>query len=124
MRCHPGLHRLSFLLPAGTRVDSGIHQPSPDGCLLRFDRMLVEISGPSREAVFEHATRLLRVSCRGRPPLSISAMLSTPARPSGRDTWSIIVGADVAFSPTSMDPHFPGEAHPPPDLEAASGGRR
>jgi hypothetical protein len=126
MRCHPGSYRLSFLLPAGTHVDSGIHQPSPDGCLLRVDRMLVEISGPSREAVFEHATRLLRVSALGRPPLSIAATLSTPTRPPGRDTWSIIVGADVAFSPTSLDPHLPGpdQARPPPDLEVASGRRR
>jgi len=131
MRCHPGSFRLSFLLPAGLSADSGSHQPSPDGCFLHINRMLAEIVGPSREAVFEHAARLLRVSCRanlsGRlPPLSIGAVLSTPARPSGRDAWSIIVGADVAFSPTPLDPHFPmpDQARPPPDLALRSGGRR
>jgi hypothetical protein len=124
MRCHPGLYRLSFLLPAGARCDSGSHQPSPDGCLLHVTFPLAEIVGPSREAVFEHATRLLRVSCSGLPPLSIAARLSTPGRPVGTDTWSIIVGADIAFSPTSLDPHFPRRPQPPPDLEVVSGGRR
>jgi hypothetical protein len=124
MRCHPGLYRLSFLLPAGTHVDSGSHQPSAEGCLLHATFPLVEIVGPSRESVFEHAARLLRVSCRGRPPLSIAAMLSTPGRPAGADSWCIIVGADIAFSPTSLDPHFPKQEKPPPDLAVVSGGRR
>jgi hypothetical protein len=127
MRCHPGSYRLSFLLPAGVKVEPGSHQPSPEGCVLHADGSIIVIAGPSREATFEHATRLLRVVCRGRPPLSIAAQLSTPARPSGRDTWSIIVGADVAFSPTSLDPHFPttpDQERPPPALELVSGGHR
>lgn len=121
MRCHPALFRLSLLLPAGARVEPGSHQPSGEGCRLRANGPLVEIAGPSREAVFEHTARLLRVACGAnlagqRPPLSIAATLATPARPSGRDTWSIIVGADIAFSPTALDPHFPNRDHtgPPP----------
>ena len=111
MRSHPGCYRLSFMLPAGITADSGSHAPSPEGCLLHVTGgSLVEIVGPSREATFEHATRLLRVSCRGRPPLSIAATLRTPARPSGADSWSIIIGADVAFSPTALGPHFPRPA--------------
>lgn len=118
----PARYRLSFLLPGGVRVDSGRHRPSPDGCLLHVDGVLVAILGPSREAVFEHATRLLRVSCKGRPPLSIAAELQTPS-PSGRDTWSIIVGADIAFSPTSLDPHFP-QQQPRASPQLHAGGRR
>ena len=124
MRSHHGQYRLSFLLPAGSACDSGSHQPSPDGCLLHVTFPLAEIVGPSREAVFEHATRLLRVSCRSLPPLAIAAMLSTPGRPVGADSWSIIVGADIAFSPTSLSPHFPRQAQPPPDLAVVAGGRR
>jgi hypothetical protein len=126
MRCHPGSYRLSFLLPAGVTADSGSHQPSDEGCLLHVAHHIAEIVGPSREAVFEHAARFLRVSCRASlegqlPPLSIAAMLQTPARPSGRDTWSIIVGADIAFSPTSLDPHFPTDLARPPALAIVSG---
>jgi hypothetical protein len=126
MRCHPAVFRLTFLLPAGITVDSGSHRPSPDGCLLHVISPLVEIVGPSREAVFEHAARFLRVGCRGLPPLSIAARLSTPGRPAGTDGWNIIVGADVAFSPTALDPHLPnpGQARPPPILASAPPGRR
>lgn len=106
VRSSPGSFRLSFLLPPGALVDSGSHRPSPEGCLLHVTYPLVEIVGPSREATFEHATRLLRVSCRGRR-LSIAARLQTPSRPIGSDSFTIIVGADVAFSPTGLDPHFP-----------------
>lgn len=131
MRCHPGSFRLSFLLLAGVSADRGSHQPSPEGCVLEVTAPLVAISGPSREAVFEHATSFLRLSCRGLPPVSIAATLETPALPSwlggGRsDTWSIIVGADVAFSPTALDPHFPtpSDARPPPALAIAARGLR
>jgi hypothetical protein len=123
MRCHPGSYRLIFSLPAGAMADSGSHAPSPEGCLLEVTGVnLVEIVGPSREAVFEHATRLLRVSCRGRR-VSIAALLRSPAKPAGIDSWSIIVGADVAFSPTSLDPHFPQSKLTRPALELAAGGR-
>lgn len=112
MRCHPASYRLSFLLPKGTAASSGCHQPSDDGCRLTIThRLIVEILGPSREAVFEHATLFLRVCASGRTPMSIAATLETPSGPGWcgqrSDTWSIIVGADVAFSPTSLDPHFP-----------------
>lgn len=113
MRCHPGSFRLTFLLPAGAKASPGTHQPSPDGCVLTVTFPLAEILGPSREATFEHAARLLRVACRGQR-CAIAATLETPARPAVRDSWSIIVGADIAFSPTSLGPHFPGVAAAPP----------
>jgi hypothetical protein len=124
MRSHPASYRLSFLLPKGVSADPGRHRPSPDGCILTVAGPMAEILGPSREATFEHATRFLRVVCRGRPPLSIAAVLETPVQPAGRDSWSIIVGADVSFSPTALDPHFPREqkATPPP-LALVGGGR-
>lgn len=110
MRCHPGSFHLSFLLPRGVAADSGSHAPSEAGCSMRVLPPLVKISGPSREAVFEHATRLLRVSCRGQAPLSIASTLVSPLPVSGSDSWQIHVGADVAFSPTSLDPYFPRAA--------------
>ena len=119
MRCYPGSYRLSFLLPAGAQIVSGRHRPSLDGCELNVTFPLVEILGRSRDAVFEHASRFLRVACRKCPAVSIAAILETP-RPHGwagrrSDTWSIIVGADIAFSPTSLNPYFP---RPPPERSA------
>jgi hypothetical protein len=127
MRSHPGLFRLSFLLPTGTTVVAGSHRPSPEGCLMHVEAdRLIEIVGPSREAVFEHAARLLRVVCRGLSAVSIAAMLKTPARPVGHDSWTIIVGADVAFSPTALDPFFLKDSipRPSPVLELLRGARR
>lgn len=116
----PHEYRLSFLLPPGARAEPGVHQPSGHGCAVRVTRPLAEIAGPSREAVFDQAARLVRIACRGLGPLSISAVLMTPSRPSGRDSWQIIVGADVSFAPTAIDAAFPN-ARPPPCLELVDG---
>jgi len=124
MRSHPGSYSLSFLLPAAAGVpDSGSHQPSPIGCQLRVTLPMVEISGPSREAVLNHTATFLRaLRRRSRQPFSITAVLATPARPSGFDSWSIIIGADVAFSPTSLDPYFPPALQrPAPELALVDG---
>lgn len=104
----PTAFRLTFLLPPvlGLLVAPGRHQPCLHGCLLEIDRAgLVAIEGPSRERVFEQATRFLRVNGKGRPPYSVTATLSSP-HPSGRDGWSIIVGAEIAFSPTALPPEI------------------
>ncbi len=127
MRSHPGLFRLTFLLPAGSQADSGRHQPSPDGCTLEITFPFVEITGPSREATFEHATRLVRTACRGRHAITALLQRAYPElglrRSSGGDTWHITVGADVSFSPTSLDPYLPRETTRPPPLELITGGR-
>ncbi|MGY4295397.1 hypothetical protein ACVWXN_003492 [Bradyrhizobium sp. i1.4.4] len=126
MRPTPASFQLTFLLPDGAAATPGFHQPSPEGCALAVSWPLVEISGPSRRAVFDHAARLLRYACRHLPAISISAVLASPARPGARDAVSIIVGADVAFSPTGLDPEFPTEPpeRPPPRrLEVIDGGR-
>jgi hypothetical protein len=126
MRSHPGSFQLTFLLPGGAAAVPGFHQPSPEGCALAVAWPLVTISGPSRRAVFDHATRLLRLSCQHLPATSIAARLVTPGRPAGSDAWSIAVNADVSFSPTGIDPEFPGpeREHPPPRrLAVVDGGR-
>ena len=126
MRSHPGSYRLTFLLPAGSHADSGRHQPSPDGCSLKITFPFVEITGPSREATFEHATRLVRTACRGRHAITALLQLAWPElglrQPCGGDSWTITIGADVSFSPTSIDPYLPREAgRPPPALQLVGG---
>jgi hypothetical protein len=108
MRSRPGLFRLSFALPAGWLLSYNGPQPLAHGCFCEVARYLVSIQGPSREAVFDDAATVFRalMGITGEP-LSIAGTLETPH---GRDTWSIILNADVAFSPTSLDPHFPRAA--------------
>ncbi len=113
MRSSPGSFYLSFLLPKGVDAAAADGRSYPGlGCKVRATPPLVKISGPSRESVFECATLELRAAHYDRPigPVSIAATLQSPPPVSGVDTWSIIVGADVAFSPTSLDPHFPRAA--------------
>lgn len=103
----PDTYRLAFLLPPALVLlaQPGRHQPCLHGCVLKVSTYgLVLIDGPSRERVFEQASRFMRVVAKGRPPLSIPATLRAPC--SRRDGWSIIIGADVAFSPTSLSPHM------------------
>lgn len=118
MRSHPGSYRLTFLLPnRDVTVECGTFQPSPEGCRLTVRFPMVEILGPSRESVFDHAARLLRVACRGQRPLSMAGRLQVSEQPIGGDAWTIIVGADVAFSPTGLGAEFPRQQHAPPALE-------
>lgn len=109
MRSHPGSFDLSFLLPRGAQAVAvrGLCA----GCSIEIEGPLVRVIGDSREAVFDCASDVVRGLHRFQP-ISISSILHSPARPSGFDRWSIIVGADVAFSPTSLDPHFPRQARP------------
>jgi hypothetical protein len=71
------------------------------------------VDGPSRELVLEETARLLREICRGLGPLSIAATLESPPPGSGRDGWTIIVGADIAFSPTALGATFPNQTREP-----------
>ena len=116
---------LTFLLPPALTlgVNIGIQHPCLHQCLLRIEPhrgrdYIVRITGPSREKCFDQASRYLRVAARGHiatgSALQISAVLVTPARVcSGRDTWTIIVGADVACAPTGLGADIPskGEEH-------------
>lgn len=104
MRSNPVAYRLTFLLPRVSPAPaSGERLPDARGCTLSVHRAgLVQICGASREAVFDRGAEFIRDELGGSPrPFSIAAVL---AGPSGRDAWSIIIGADVAFSPTSLPP--------------------
>jgi hypothetical protein len=101
----PPRYVLQFALPADFRLSYDGPQPMAGGSLFEAFHSQVTISGPSREAVFDDAAVMFRaVLTMTRSPVSVAARLQTP---SGADSWSIILGADVAFSPTSLDPHFP-----------------
>ena len=131
MRTLVSLYRLSFLLPPGAPLARTLARSDPPFDLEAFtvhSAGLVSITGASREAAFAQAALFLRELCRGLKPQSIAATMITtahPGMPGGRDSWSIIVGADVAFSPTAMPPHFPllerGPAErPPPQLQRSA----
>jgi hypothetical protein len=108
VRSSPPSFRLSFALPRDWCLSYDGPQPLAHGCFLTVQHYLVAVEGRSREAVFEDAATLFRSVLAMAPgALSIAATLETPH---GKDTWSIILKADVAFSPTSLDPHFPRAA--------------
>jgi hypothetical protein len=117
-----------FLLQDGA-VESGSLLLDARGCTARVDRgCFVEIGGPSREAAFDRAAELLRLACRGLGPVSIMALLATPTgafsltSAGGRDDWTTIIGADVALSPTPIDPYVPAPGAEGP-LVVLQGGR-
>ncbi len=118
MRSHPGLFDLSFLMPRGARR-SRFDDLSRHPCVVEVDGPLVRIRGDSREQVFECAADLVR-SLQVAEPVSIAAILHTPSKPSGFDRWSIIAGADVAFSPTGLGATFPTVQEPPCPAPAAN----
>jgi hypothetical protein len=123
MRNIPFNYRLSFLLPPPLWF-GGPAIPTIYGCRVAVSDGLVGITGPSRQAVFEQAATLVRSAGRRAPPLSIAVRLSSPYLAGGCDSWSMIVGADVAFSPTAIDPYFPaldiGPAPRPPPVKQMS----
>lgn len=107
MRSHPGSVVLSFLLPAG--VDLVLPAVLSFDCQARVIPPLVKISGPSREAVFEVATALLREARRDGRPALISATLTTCGARADTDGWTIILGADVAIAPTPLGAWLPAQ---------------
>jgi hypothetical protein len=118
-------HLLHFMLPGGA---APIRAPAggwPHRCMVEIGRIMVQVLGPSREAVFESAGLIVRQACHALPPQAIAARLYTlppeqrsnerdwlhVAAPHGAaDGWTIITGAEVAFSPTALDPYFPNVA--------------
>lgn len=125
----PGFYRLSFVVPRDLVLDCSVAEHAD--VFARLDCVVttvfgpeapwVEIKGRSREAVFDRAALFLAaLRRRTAAPLAITAILETPAdRQRGfRDSWTILLGAEIAFSPTSIDPYFPRTlpARPPPEL--------
>ena len=75
MRSPAFSYRLGFALPADFVVTDGGPQPSPAGCTLQSFKNMVVITGPSRDAVFEKATELLRaIRAMTRQPMSIQPL--------------------------------------------------
>lgn len=134
----PFTHLLTFLLPADARRNIVVpHTGWPFGSLVEVSRLgLVSIMGRSREAVFDAAAAVLCPACRGLPRQSVAMRLYTLRVARDEDTrdwlhvatdslgavdgWSAIVGAEVAFSPTALDPYFPNlesRAQPAPKAQ-------
>lgn len=126
--------RLTFTLP-NTLVlvaKPGPVVPCLMGCLVTVGRNgYVIVDGKSREGVFDQATVFLRSLIRelrrvgNLPPRQIiTAALQTAYRlqpqdgycgdlpRGGRDTWHIVIEADVAFSPCAVEPWLPGKEEP------------
>jgi hypothetical protein len=108
-------YHLKFALPPMLAlVPAGRHQPCIAGCILTIEPvehdLVVDVAGLSRELVFEQARRFLRIVGKGHGAVSIPATLVTPAPQhviaahGGRDSWSIIVNAEVSFAATSIAP--------------------
>jgi hypothetical protein len=105
----PCVFRLTFLLPPalGLLVAPGRQQPCLHGCVLTVEVLgHVTIEGPSKEAVFAQCRRFLAANSKGLPAYARAATLESPEPWRGRDGWSIIVGAEVAFSPTALGPEI------------------
>lgn len=111
MRANAGAYRLTFSLPKSLWASAipGYHQPCLEGCQVAIMRgYVVFVEGPSKELVFDQARRILRIICKGHIAVELPARLESPLRDRfgrpypGRDTWSIIVNAEIAFTPTSL----------------------
>lgn len=116
------LHRLAFTVPVTLRlgVIKGRHQPCLHGCsLIVGEHFGAVIEGPSRERVFDQARRFLRVHARGHGAMTIAATLRSPPPARGIDSWSIVIGAEIAFAPTSIPPDI---REPPPRQTIFSAG--
>jgi len=102
-----------MLPPTLGLLSPGTHPRSADGCFIAIDRQgLVTVRGPSRRQVFEHVAPFLRRIARGRPPCAVTAVVITPpgyyGRPGGgRDGWTIMLNADLAFAPTGVGVEMP-----------------
>ncbi len=129
MQSFPDLVSLSFLLPDGADPQRAAahYRPLYDGNFTLYAAGLATFGADSRRAVFTNAAAFIReLSLSG--PVEIAATVITagaPGMPSGRDGWTLIVGAEVAFCPTGLGAQFPAlPARPPPALAVIAGGRR
>lgn len=101
-------YRLTFALPAAARrIVSGAWPGWVGGCDLAIAGPFVAICGPSRDRVMEQGARLIRIACEGVRHAAIAAEIQSPPPNPGRDSWTIIVNADIAFAPTGLGAVFP-----------------
>lgn len=111
--------KMTFLLPRELTlgVKAGTHHPCLHQCLLTVAPLgerdyQVRITGPSRRKLFDQAGAWLRMAAKGHiaagNAMQIPAIVTAPARVcAGSDSWTIVVGADVAFAPTGLGAEFP-----------------
>jgi hypothetical protein len=110
MRTLDQSYRLTFLLrrAIARMAIPRLRTLTLDGCEIDMAQApLVSIVAPTRDRAFDQAARLLRARGGNEPPELIHATLATPGQRGGRDGWSIVVGADVAFAPTGLGAYLP-----------------
>lgn len=122
MRSSPESVRLTFVLPKGARLlPCGVHRDWVKGCELTVAMQFIAIRGPSRERVQEQAARVIRACCQDLENVAIGAVMETTGPGAGRDGWTVIVNADIAFAPTALGASFPAaeeQAHGAPSAVA------
>lgn len=100
-------YRLTFTLPKGAALPSGHHPGWVEGCELNVCGPQVAVMAPSKEKAMEQTARALRVACAKLARVDIAALLESPGPVSGRDSWTIVVNAGVAFVPGAIGAVFP-----------------
>jgi hypothetical protein len=106
--------KLTFTLPAtlAFAVSEGRVLPCLAGTLLTVDKLgQVNITGKARDQVFEQAERWLGMIAKQHPPRAIHAVLSCDKPGDGwpaRDSWWIVIGGRISFSPSRLPPELPG----------------
>lgn len=118
----PPVLRLVFQLPASW----SLVRPGPVRDTRKGTTMIIEpggrcvVTGHVRSVMFDTVADYLRIVARRRPSEVIDAIVCSPPGHwpggSGRDSWTIICNADVAFSPTRGKPEIPEPVHRPPTL--------
>lgn len=117
--------RLSFPLPDGAQIQRAVaaYRPAFEGCCFDlYAAGLIVFFGVSRDAIFADVGDFLRELLPDEEPRCIHAILLTEPQagmPGGRDSWSIITDAKIAFCPTGQGAQIP----PPrsPALAAVNG---
>jgi hypothetical protein len=108
MRSSPVSVSLSFALPSGSKLPrAGSYRDFAQGCEVIAAGAFIRVIAPSRQRVMEHSARVIRVACKDLENTSIAAQMETTGPGGGRDGWTIIVNADIAFAPTGLGVDFP-----------------
>lgn len=116
--------RATFLLPEGAALADAIDTclPLDFGCELELHGAgLVLVGAHSREALFLGLAPFLVVLCAPIRPQSIAITVSTTRAQDGgpaRDSWTVIVGANIAFCPSRLPPLIPQSIARAPPLPA------
>lgn len=104
--------RLTFVLPRGARaLPCAVVSGWVPDCELTIAGPFVAILAPSRERAMEQAARLIRITCYQLSRVELAAIIESPPPCAGKDgpkdSWTIVVNADIAFVPTGLGAVFP-----------------